>query len=106
MEGAGFISNATAPSLLSAPVFSISHHMVLPTCGPLGEVEAVGVVNFGTAGLLTGNHLSSVAAAETLVLSLFGHHHLVLPLAVAPPLQLPAFVFRWRVVLVRTRYFL
>lgn len=69
------------------------------TCRPLGEVEAVGVINFGTAGSLTGNHLSTVSAAETLVLSFFGHHHLLLLLAVAPPLQLTTFVFRWRVVL-------
>lgn len=70
------------------------------TCRPLGEVEAVGVVDFGAAGSLTGNHLSSVSAAETLVLSFFGRHHLALPLAVAPPLQLATFVVRWRVVLV------
>lgn len=70
------------------------------TCGPLGEVEAVGVVNFGAAGSLAGNHLSSVSAAETLVLSLLGHHHLVLPLAVAPPLQLTSLVVGRRVVLV------
>lgn len=69
------------------------------TCRPLGEVEAVGVVNFRTAGSLTGNHLSSISTAETLILSFFGHHHFVLLLAVSPPLQLTPFVFRRRVVL-------
>lgn len=69
-----------------------------PTCRPLGEVETVGVVNFRTTGLLTGNHLSSVSTAETLILSFFGHHHLLLPLAVASPLT--TFVFGWWVILV------
>lgn len=61
------------------------------------------MVNFGTARFLTGNHLSSVSTAETLVLSFFGHHHLLLPFAVAPPLQLATFVIGWRVVLVWTK---
>lgn len=56
------------------------------TCRPFGEIEAVGVVNLRTARSLTGDHLSSVPAAETLVLALFGHHRLVLPFAMAPPL--------------------
>lgn len=55
------------------------------------------MVDFGTAGLLAGHHLSSVPAAEALVLPLLGHHHLLLPLAVAPPL--PALVLGRRVVL-------
>lgn len=67
-----------------------------PTCWPLGEVETVGVVNFGTARFLAGNHLSSVSAAETLVLSFFGHHDLLPPPAVAPPLQFTTFVVGWR----------
>lgn len=81
-------------------------HAEPPTCRPLGEVETVSVVYFGTAGSLAGNHLSAVSAAETLILALFGHHHFALPLAVAPPLQFTTFVFRWRVVLVWSRWFL
>lgn len=81
----------------------VSVHAEPPTCRPLGEVEAVSMVNFGTAGSLTGHHLSSISTAETLILSFFGHHHLVLPLAVSPPLQLASFVFRWRVVLIWRR---
>lgn len=75
------------------------------TCRPLGEVETVCMVNLRTSRSLTGNHLSSVSTAEALVLSLFGHHHLVLLLAVASPPQLPTFVVRRRVVLKGTQSF-
>lgn len=69
------------------------------TCRPLGEVQAVCVVHFGASGFLTGDHLSSVSTAEALVLPFFGQHHLLLPPAVASPLQLTTFIFRWRLVL-------
>lgn len=59
------------------------------------------MVDLGTAGLLARHHLTAVPAAEALVLALFGHHRLVLPPAVAPPLQLAAFVVGRRVVLIR-----
>lgn len=74
-----------------------------PTCRPLGQVQAVCMVHFGTSGSLAGNHLSSVSTAEALILSFFGQHHLLLLLAVASPLQLAAFIVRWRVVLFRRR---
>lgn len=77
-----------------------STHAELLTCRPLGEVETVRMVNFGASGSLAGNHLSSVSAAETLILSFFGHDHLALFLAMTPPLQLPTLVFGGRVVLV------
>lgn len=71
----------------------------LQTCRPLGEAETVCMVNFGTSRSLAGNHLSSISAAETLILSFFGHNHLALLLAMASPLQLPTLIIRGRVVL-------
>lgn len=78
-------------------------HTQTLTCGPLGEVETVRVVNFGTSRSLTGDHLSPVSAAEALVLSLFGHHRLALLLAVASSPHLPTFVFRRRGVVLKDR---
>lgn len=57
------------------------------------------MVHFWTSWFLAGDHLSSVSTAETLVLSLFGKHRLLLLPAVASPPLLAAFVVGWRVVL-------
>lgn len=50
------------------------------TCGSLGQVQTVGVVNFGAAGLLAGDDLPAVSAVETFVLALLHHLQLALPL--------------------------
>lgn len=57
------------------------------------------MVDFGTSWLLAGHHLSSVSAAEALVLPLFGRQRLLLLPAVAPPPQLAALIVGRRVVL-------
>lgn len=58
------------------------------TCGPLGQVEAVGVVHFGAAWLLTRNQLPSVPAAEALVLPFLHHLRLRPALHLRPSLHL------------------
>lgn len=46
-----------------------SEWTLAPTCGSLGQIETVGVVNFRAARLLAGDELTSIPTAETLILS-------------------------------------
>ena len=69
-------------------------------CGSPGQVEAVGVVHLGTAGLLAGHDLTGVPAVEALVLPLLGELRLALLLHGELLLALPQLEFlRRRLVL-------
>lgn len=71
-------------------------------CRPLGQVEAVGVVDLRASRLLAGDDLAAVAAAEALVLPLLGHDLLRLLLPRDPP---PPFLqlLSWRLVLITAK---
>lgn len=58
-------------------------------CWPLGQIETVCMVNFWAAWFLAGDELTSIPAAETLILSFLCDFTLAPALPMLLPLELP-----------------